>query len=57
MMFIVGAVFLGGGLTFLKHSLDDSKNFIESALFSMLGILAGIWLCLWAVFGIPNSTY
>lgn len=54
MMFVVGAVFLGGGLVFLKQAFDDSKNPIESALFSLLGVATGIWLCLWAITGIPE---
>jgi hypothetical protein len=55
MMFIVGAVFMGGGLIFMKQAFDTAKNFFESALFALLGVAAGVWLCLWAVFGIPNS--
>jgi hypothetical protein len=54
MMFIVGAVFLGGGLIFVKQAFDDSKNVIESVLFALMGVGAGIWLCLWAIIGIPE---
>ena len=54
MMFIVGAVFLGGGLIFVKQAFDDSKNVIESVLFALMGVGTGIWLCLWALFGIPE---
>jgi hypothetical protein len=53
-MFIVGTVFLGGGLIFVKQSLDDAKNVVESVMFAMMGIAAGIWLCFWAVSGIPE---
>ncbi|HEY9773419.1 MAG TPA: hypothetical protein V6C81_06380 [Planktothrix sp.] len=54
MMFIVGAVFLGGGLIFVKQAFDDSKNVIESVLFALMGVGTGIWLCLWALMGIPE---
>jgi hypothetical protein len=54
MMFIVGSVFLGGGLLFVKQSLDDSKNVIESVLFALMGVMTGLLLCFWAVAGIPE---
>lgn len=54
MMFIVGSVFLGGGLLFVKQSLDDSKNVIESVLFSLMGVMTGLLLCFWAIAGIPE---
>jgi uncharacterized membrane protein len=54
MMFIVGAVFLGGGLIFVKQAFDASKDVIKSVLFALLGVGTGIWLCLWALMGIPE---
>jgi hypothetical protein len=54
MMFLVGAVFLGGGLVFVKQAFDDAKNALESMLFALMGVATGVWLCLWAIFGIPE---
>ncbi|HEY9678399.1 MAG TPA: hypothetical protein V6C76_10340 [Drouetiella sp.] len=54
MMLIVGSVFLGGGLLFVKQSLDDSKNVIESVLFALMGVVTGLLLCFWAIGGIPE---
>ncbi|MBI2809430.1 MAG: hypothetical protein HYX67_01170 [Candidatus Melainabacteria bacterium] len=54
MMFIVGSVFLGGGLLFVKQSLDDAKNVIESVLFALMGVMTGLLLCFWAIAGIPD---
>jgi hypothetical protein len=54
LMFIVGSVFLGGGLVFVKQSLDDAKNVVESVLFALMGVATGLWLCFWALFGIPE---
>jgi hypothetical protein len=55
MMLIVGAVFLGGGLLFVKQAFDGSKDVIQSVLFGILGVATGIWLCLWAITGIPEG--
>jgi hypothetical protein len=53
-MFVVGSVFLGGGLVFIKQSLEDAKNVVESVLFALMGVATGLWLCFWALFGIPE---
>jgi hypothetical protein len=53
-MFVVGSVFLGGGLIFVKQSLDDAKNVVESIIFSLMGVMTGLWLCWWAISGIPE---
>jgi len=54
LMFIIGAVFLGGGLIFIKQAVEGAKNMIESALFGLLGFMAGVWLIWWAIAGIPE---
>lgn len=51
--FILGLVFLGGGLVFVKQALD-SKNLIESVLFAMMGVVMGLFLCVTAVMGPPG---
>jgi hypothetical protein len=52
-MFFIGAVFIGGGLVFIKGAFD-AKNLIESALFGLLGVATGIFLCVVAIAGAPD---
>ncbi|HEY9715183.1 MAG TPA: hypothetical protein V6C72_17060 [Chroococcales cyanobacterium] len=54
MMLIVGSVFLGGGLVFVKQAFDDAKNVLESVLFALMGVATGLWLVWWALTGIPE---
>ena len=51
----IGAVFLGGGLHFVKQSFDAAKNPLQCALFALIGVGVGLWLCLWAITGIPDG--
>ncbi|HEY9785811.1 MAG TPA: hypothetical protein V6D17_10445 [Candidatus Obscuribacterales bacterium] len=51
--FILGLVFIGGGLIFVKQALD-SKNLIESVLFALMGVMTGLFLCVTAVMGPPG---
>lgn len=53
-MFVVGAIFLGGGLVFVRQAFDDAKNVLESVIFALMGVATGIWLCFWAITGIPE---
>ena len=54
MLFVVGTIFLFGGLVFVKQALDDAKNMIESVLFSLMGVMTGLLLLYWAVGGFPD---
>lgn len=54
LMFIVGAVFLGGGIIMGKEAFDDAKNFIEAVTFGVLCAALGLALCLWSIFGCPG---
>lgn len=51
--FIIGLVFIGGGLIFVKQGLE-SKNLIESVLFALMGVMMGLFLCVTAVMGPPG---
>ncbi|MBA3858646.1 MAG: hypothetical protein C0507_17200 [Cyanobacteria bacterium PR.3.49] len=53
MCFVLGLTFLGGGLIFVKQSLD-AKNLIESVLFSLMGVMAGLFLIVTAIMGPPD---
>lgn len=51
--FVLGLVFIVGGLIFIKQSLE-AKNLIESALFSLMGVMLGLFLCVTAIMGPPG---
>jgi hypothetical protein len=53
MQFIVGLVFISGGLVFVKQAIDGARNLFHCALFGILGFATGLLLCYWAVFGPP----
>jgi hypothetical protein len=53
MCFVLGLTFIGGGLIFVKQSLD-AKNLIESVLFSLMGVMAGLFLIVTAIMGPPD---
>lgn len=53
MCFCVGVTFIIGGLIFVKQSLE-AKNLIESVLFSLMGVMAGLFLIVTAVMGPPD---
>lgn len=52
--FIVGIVFvLGGG--FISKNALDAKNMIETALFGLLGVSAGLFLLICVFCGPPGG--
>ncbi|MBI4533051.1 MAG: hypothetical protein HY711_03815 [Candidatus Melainabacteria bacterium] len=53
LMFVIGAIFVGAGGVFVKGALD-AKNLIESALFGLLGVGIGLFLCVIAMIGPPG---
>jgi len=54
MMFLLGAVFFGGGAVFCKQAFEDSKNLFESVAFSLMGVATGLVLIVWAFVGPPG---
>ena len=52
--FIVGVVFVLGGGFVAKNALD-AKNMIETALFGLLGVSAGLFLVICAFLGAPGG--
>jgi hypothetical protein len=52
-MLIVGVTFIIGGGVIVKGALG-AKNLIESSLFGLLGVCAGLFLVCAAVFGPPD---
>ena len=52
--FIVGAVFVVGGGIIVKNALD-SKNLVETALFGLLGVATGLFLCVCGICGAPGG--
>lgn len=53
LMIIVGLTFVLGGGYIAKNSLD-AKNLMETALFGLLGVAAGLFLLIAAVCGPPS---
>jgi drug/metabolite transporter superfamily protein YnfA len=53
LIFLVGAVFAIGGCYIAKCSLE-AKNFLEVALFGIMGFSIGLFLVIVAVTGPPN---
>lgn len=54
LLFIVGTIFLVGGVVFVKQAFDGAKNMIQSVLFSLMGVMTGLLLLYWAIGGIPD---
>ena len=52
--FIVGVVFVLGGGFIAKNALD-AKNMIETALFGLLGVSAGLFLLICCFLGPPGG--
>lgn len=50
LMFIVGVTFVAGGGFIAKSSLD-AKNLMETAMFGLLGLMAGLFLIITAICG------
>jgi len=53
-MLAVGLIFMGGGFKLAKDGWEDQKNTIETVAFGALGISFGLFLCLVAIFGLPD---
>lgn len=54
LMFIIGAVFIGGGGVFTFQAFEDAKNVFESLIFSLLVVATGCCLCMWTFTGPPG---
>jgi hypothetical protein len=50
LMFLVGAVFVGGSGLFIVRSFD-SRNLLIAALWSCFGLAVGVFLCAYAILG------
>lgn len=51
---VLGAVFVLGGGLIAKNSLE-SKNLVETALFGLLGVATGLFLCVCGLCGAPGG--
>lgn len=55
MIFLVGAIFVGGGGMLAKTAFDqDLKNVFEAIMFGLMGVGFGLFLCYVAIFGPPG---
>lgn len=53
-MFVIGAVFLGGGAVFTRQAFEDAKNVFESLIFALMICSVGLLLIIWTFTGPPN---
>lgn len=54
LMFVIGAVFLGGGAVFTRQAFEDAKNVFESLIFALMVCSVGLLLIIWTFTGPPN---
>jgi hypothetical protein len=54
MMFAVGAIFVGGGLTFAFQSMEGQRSAFQSVIFGIAGVVVGLYLCVWTFIGPPG---
>jgi hypothetical protein len=54
LMFIVGAVLVGGGLKISFQSLEGHRAAIQIALFGMAAVVIGLYFCVWTFVGTPE---
>lgn len=50
--FVLGAILIGGGITFSKRAYDlDLKAVLDPMSLGIIAALIGAWLCYGAIFG------
>jgi len=54
LMFTIGSVLVGGGLTFTFQSMDGQRAAFQGALFGIMWIVLGLYLCVWTFMGPPG---
>ena len=54
LLFIIGAIFVGGGGVFTYQAFEDAKNVFESLIFSLMIVAAGMCFIIWAIGGPPG---
>jgi|LNFM01.2.fsa_nt_gb hypothetical protein len=54
LLFILGAIFVGGGGIFTVQSFEDAKNVFEALLFSLMLVAAGLCFVIWSIYGPPG---
>jgi hypothetical protein len=53
-MFLLGAVMVGGGLTFTFQSLNGQRSAFQAAIFGITAVIIGLYLCVWTFTGPPG---
>ncbi|CAN5312237.1 hypothetical protein BH11CYA1_BH11CYA1_23730 [soil metagenome] len=54
LLFILGAIFVGGGGVFTVQAFEDAKNVFESLVFSLMIVAAGMCFIMWSINGPPG---
>lgn len=52
LMFVIGAIFAGASFALTKDAIfSQRRNVMESAIFGLLGMCVGVFLCVYAFTG------
>jgi predicted cobalt transporter CbtA len=54
LMFVIGAFLVGGGLTFMLQSMEGQRATFQAAIFGLIWMMVGLYLCVWTFTGPPG---
>jgi hypothetical protein len=54
LLFVIGAILVGGGLTFTFQSMQGQRAAFQGALFGMVWIVIGLYFFAWTFMGPPG---
>jgi hypothetical protein len=54
LLFVIGAILVGGGLTFTFQSMQGQRAAFQGALFGMIWIVLGLYFFAWTFMGPPG---
>jgi len=54
LMFAVGSIMVGGGLTFALQSLEGQRSAFHAIVFGLAAATVGLYLCIWTFTGPPG---
>ena len=54
LMFVVGAVFVLGGIKFIMQALDSQRAGLPAIGMGIIGFILGLCLCVWSFTGPPG---
>lgn len=54
LLFVIGAILVGGGLTFTFQSMNGQRAAFQGALFGIVWIVIGLYFFAWTFMGPPG---